>query len=459
MSFFSTKSIAQLHADTENSNLSKNLSALDLTFLGVGGIIGAGIFVLTGIAAAKYAGPAISISFALAGILCVLVGLAYSEFASMIPSSGSVYSYTFASLGEGMAFLTGWSLLLGYTVTGSAVAVGFSGYLAGICKSYGYIIPEILLKTPAEGGIINLPAVIIILLLALVLIRGTKQSAKLNTILVFITLAAIISFIGIASPHVDVTNFEPFMPFGMQGILSGTAIVFFSYMGFDAVATSAEECKKPERNLPIGIILSVFICMCLYVSMALALTGAINYTQLNTPEPVAYALRILHWPSVANLVAVGAIAGIITTLIVYLFGQARIFFAVSRDGLLPAGIGKIHPKYHTPYLVTIIGSITIAVIAGFVPLMHIVELSNTGVLAVFLLNFIGLWKMRKNHPEIPRKFQCPCLPVIATIGIIVCGYLIYALSTLTHILFVVWMVLGFIIYVAYSRKHSVITNQ
>ena len=459
MSFFSTKSIAQLHADTENSNLSKNLSALDLTFLGVGGIIGAGIFVLTGIAAAKYAGPAISISFALAGILCVLVGLAYSEFASMIPSSGSVYSYTFASLGEGMAFLTGWSLLLGYTVTGSAVAVGFSGYLAGICKSYGYIIPEILLKTPAEGGIINLPAVIIILLLALILIRGTKQSAKLNTILVFITLAAIISFIGIASPHVDVTNFEPFMPFGMQGILSGTAIVFFSYMGFDAVATSAEECKKPERNLPIGIILSVFICMCLYVSMALALTGAINYTQLNTPEPVAYALRILHWPSVANLVAVGAIAGIITTLIVYLFGQARIFFAVSRDGLLPAGIGKIHPKSHTPYLVTIIGSITIAVIAGFVPLMHIVELSNTGVLAVFLLNFIGLWKMRKNHPEIPRKFQCPCLPVIATIGIIVCGYLIYALSTLTHILFVVWMVLGFIIYVAYSRKHSVITNQ
>lgn len=459
MSFFSTKSIAQLHADAENSNLSKNLSALDLTFLGVGGIIGAGIFVLTGIAAAKYAGPAISISFALAGILCILVGLAYSEFASMIPSSGSVYSYTFASLGEGLAFLTGWSLLLGYTVTGSAVAVGFSGYLAGICKSYGYIIPEVLLKTPAEGGIINLPAVIIILLLALVLIRGTKQSAKLNTILVFVTLAAIISFVCIATPHVDITNFEPFAPFGVQGILSGTAIVFFSYMGFDAVATSAEECKKPERDLPIGIILSVFICMCLYISMGLSLTGAINYTQLNTPEPVAYALRILHWPVVANLVAVGAIAGIITTLIVYLFGQARIFFAVSRDGLLPAGIGKIHPKYHTPYLVTIIGAITIAIIAGFVPLMHIVELSNTGVLAVFLLNFISLWNMRKKHPEIPRKFHCPCLPVVAVVGIIVCGYLIYALSTLTHILFAVWMVFGFFIYKLYGSKHSTITNK
>ena len=276
MSFFHTKSVAQLHADSENSNLSKDLGVMDLTFLGVGGIIGAGIFVLTGIAAAKYAGPAISISFALAGLLCILVGLAYSEFASMIPSSGSVYSYTFASLGEGMAFLTGWSLLLGYTVTGSAVAVGFSGYLAGILKSYGYIIPEVLLKTPAEGGIINLPAVIIILLLALILIRGTEQSAKLNTALVFITLAAIISFICIATPHVEMANFKPFAPFGVQGILSGTAIVFFSYMGFDAVATSAEECKKPERDLPIGIILSVFICMCLYVAMALSLTGAIR---------------------------------------------------------------------------------------------------------------------------------------------------------------------------------------
>lgn len=459
MSFFHTKSVAQLHADSENSNLNKDLGVMDLTFLGVGGIIGAGIFVLTGIAAAKYAGPAISISFALAGLLCILVGLAYSEFASMIPSSGSVYSYTFASLGEGMAFLTGWSLLLGYTVTGSAVAVGFSGYLAGILKSYGYIIPEVLLKTPAEGGIINLPAVIIILLLALVLIRGTEQSAKLNTALVFITLAAIISFICIATPHVEMANFKPFAPFGVQGILSGTAIVFFSYMGFDAVATSAEECKKPERNLPIGIILSVFICMCLYVAMALSLTGAINYTDLNTPEPVAHALRILHWPGVANLVAVGAIAGIITTLIVYLFGQARIFFAVSRDGLLPASIGKIHPKYHTPYLVTIIGSVTIAIIAGFVPLMHIVELSNTGVLAVFLLNFISLWHMRRKHPEAPRKFHCPCLPVVAVVGVIVCGYLIYALSTLTHLLFLGWMVLGLIIYFAYSIKHSMCSKE
>ncbi|WP_308590482.1 amino acid permease [uncultured Megasphaera sp.] len=458
MSFFHTKSVAQLHADSENSNLSKDLGVMDLTFLGVGGIIGAGIFVLTGIAAAKYAGPAISISFALAGLLCILVGLAYSEFASMIPSSGSVYSYTFASLGEGMAFLTGWSLLLGYTVTGSAVAVGFSGYLAGILKSYGYIIPEVLLKTPAEGGIINLPAVIIILLLALVLIRGTEQSAKLNTALVFITLAAIISFICIATPHVEMANFEPFAPFGVQGILSGTAIVFFSYMGFDAVATSAEECKKPERNLPIGIILSVFICMCLYVAMALSLTGAINYTDLNTPEPVAHALRILHWPGVANLVAVGAIAGITTVLLVLLYGQARIFFAMSRDGMVPARVCKIHKRYHTPYIVTVMGGIFVSIIAGFVPIGVIAEMANIGTLSAFLVAAIGVLVLRITKPDVPRTFRCPLVWLIAPLAVLTCGYLMYHLPWETWVRFIVWCTFGCLVYFGYSYQHSALAH-
>ena len=458
MSFFHTKSVAQLHADSENSNLNKDLGVMDLTFLGVGGIIGAGIFVLTGIAAAKYAGPAISISFALAGLLCILVGLAYSEFASMIPSSGSVYSYTFASLGEGMAFLTGWSLLLGYTVTGSAVAVGFSGYLAGILKSYGYIIPEVLLKTPAEGGIINLPAVIIILLLALVLIRGTEQSAKLNTALVFITLAAIISFICIATPHVEMANFKPFAPFGVQGILSGTAIVFFSYMGFDAVATSAEECKKPERNLPIGIILSVFICMCLYVAMALSLTGAINYTDLNTPEPVAHALRILHWPGVANLVAVGAIAGITTVLLVLLYGQARIFFAMSRDGMVPARVCKIHKRYHTPYIVTVMGGIFVSIIAGFVPIGVIAEMANIGTLSAFLVAAIGVLVLRITKPDVPRTFRCPLVWLIAPLAVLTCGYLMYHLPWETWVRFIVWCTFGCLVYFGYSYQHSALAH-
>lgn len=456
MSFFSTKTIDQLQAESDQSNLSKNLGALDLTFLGVGGIIGAGIFVLTGIAAAKYAGPALSISFVIAGTLCILVGLAYSEFASIIPASGSVYSYTFASLGEGMAFLSGWSLLLAYTVTAAAVAVGFSGYLAGMTVSLGYPIPEYLLKTPVEGGLVNLPSVIVILLLCGVLVRGTKQSAKLNFILVLVTLAAIFTFLCIATPHIDVAaNFSNFAPFGVQGIASGAAIVFFSYMGFDAVATSAEECKNPSRDLPIGIIASICICMTLYICVALALTGAINYTNLNNAEPVAYALRVLGWGNVANLIAVGALAGIVTTLIVYLFGQSRVFFAVSRDGLLPHSICKVHPTYQTPYLTTIIGSILIAIIAGFVPLMHIVELSNTGTLAVFFINFIGIIVMRRRHPEIPRKFHCPALYVIAPLGMIVCFYLVYELSSLTHILFAAWILLGLIIYATYGKAHSI----
>lgn len=437
MSFFHTKSVAQLQSDAENSKLSKNLSVFDLTFLGVGGIIGAGVFVLTGIAAARYAGPGVALSFVIAGILCILVGLTYSEFSSFIPASGSVYSYTFASLGEGMAFLCGWSLLLAYTVTASAVAVGFSGYLSGMTASLGLVIPDYLLKTPAEGGLVNLPSIIIILLLCLVLIRGTKQSAKLNFALILVALAAIIAF-------------------GVRGVCSGAAIVFFSYMGFDAVATSAEECKRPSRDLPIGIIASIVICMTLYIAVSLSLTAAINYTQLDTPEPVAYALRLLGWPGMANLIAVGVLAGIITTLIVYLFGQSRVFFAVSRDGMLPQKLCKIHPTFHTPYLITIWGSILIAVISGFVPLMHIVELSNTGTLAVFLVNFIGIVVMRRKHPEIPRKFHCPLLYLIAPVGIIVCFYLIYELSTLTHILFAGWILLGLIIYYAYSRKHSIV---
>lgn len=316
MSFFRTKSVSQLQEDASSSKLSKNLSVMDLTFLGVGGIIGAGVFVLTGIAAARYAGPGVALSFVIAGFLCILVGLTYSEFSSFIPASGSVYSYTFASLGEGMAFLCGWSLILAYTVTASAVAVGFSGYLSGMSASLGFVIPDYLLKTPAEGGIVNLPSIIIILLLCSVLIRGTKQSAKLNFALILVALAAIVAFVIAAAPHANPDNLSPFTPFGIRGVFSGASIVFFSYMGFDAVATSAEECKNPSRDLPIGIISSIAICMALYIAVSLALTAAVNYTQLDTPEPVAYALRLLGWPDLANLIAVGVLAGIITTLIV-----------------------------------------------------------------------------------------------------------------------------------------------
>lgn len=453
MSFFQKKTIAQLTDAADASHFKKNLGALDLTFLGVGGIIGAGIFVLTGIAAAIYAGPAVVISYFLAGFLCILVGLTYSEFASFIPSSGSVYAYSFASLGEGMAFLCGWSLLLAYTVTASSVAVGFSGYFSGIVADYGWVIPDYLLKTPSEGGLINLPAIIIIILLMLLLIRGTKESSRLNFILVLVSLVTIIGFIACAAPSANATNLTPFMPFGFNGVVAGTAVVFFSYMGFDAIATSAEECKNPSKDLPIGIILSIGICMLLYMGVALTMSIVVPYTDLNTPQPAAYILRHLGMNGMANLIGVGIIAGLITTLIVYIYGQSRIFFAISRDGLLPQSICKLHPKYQTPYITTIVGSLIMAIISGFVPLMHIVELSNTGTLAVFLVNFVGIVTMRRNQPNLNRKFKCPALYLISIVGFLICFYLIYALSTLTHILFIGWIILGLLFYKFYGDSH------
>jgi len=284
--FFKKKTLEDFSAQREGSGMLRTLSTLDLTFLGIGGIIGSGVFVLTGIGAARYAGPGIVLSFVAAGLLCMLVGLAYAELASLIPAAGSAYAYTFASLGEGMAFLCGWSLIIGYIVTASAVAVGFSAYFSGMMASLGMEIPKAFLTTAPEGGIINLPAVVITLLLGLLLAHGTKESSRLNTILISLTLCAIVGYIVVTTPHMDIAkNMEPFLPFGAAGIMTGAAVVFFSFMGFDTVATSAEECKTPEKSLPIGIIASVFVCLCIYSVVAFVLTGTVNYTDLDRAEP------------------------------------------------------------------------------------------------------------------------------------------------------------------------------
>lgn len=453
MSFFQTKTFKDRMAQRDKHKMNRTLGVVDLTFLGIGGIIGAGVFVLTGIAAARYAGPGVALSFAAAGFLCILVGLAYGELASMIPASGSAYAYTFASLGEGMAFFCGWSLLLAYTVTASAVAVGFSSYFSSLLDSVGLGLPHALTATLAEGGVVNLPAMVIILLLSLILIRGTKESSTLNTLLIIITLLAVVGFIVLSFPHAHWQNLHPFLPYGVSGIASGAAIVFFSFMGFDTVATSAEECKKPERDLPIGIVVSIFVCMLIYISVSTALTATIPYTDLDRGDPVAYALRAIGQDGMAGFITLGILAGLVTTLIVYIFGQSRIFFAVSRDGLLPSAICKLHPKYKTPYLTTIIGSIIIAAIAGLVPLMYIVELANTGTLIVFLVNFIGLMAMRRRYPEIKRKFRFPCIYVLAPLGILVCLYLIGALSWMTNLIFLLWTLAGFAFYYLYGVKH------
>ena len=452
--FFKKKTLEDFSAQRENSGMLRTLSTLDLTFLGIGGIIGSGVFVLTGIGAARYAGPGIVLSFVAAGLLCMLVGLAYAELASLIPAAGSAYAYTFASLGEGMAFLCGWSLIIGYIVTASAVAVGFSAYFSGMMASLGMEIPKALLTTAPEGGIINLPAVIITLLIGGILAHGTKESSRLNTILISLTLCAIVGYVVVTTPHMDIAkNMEPFLPFGAAGIMTGAAVVFFSFMGFDTVATSAEECKTPEKSLPIGIIASVFVCLCIYSVVAFVLTGTVNYTDLDRADPVAYCLRLIGYPGFANLVTVGILFGMITTLIVYIFGQARVFYAMSRDGFLPKAMANIHPKYGTPYFITLVGSVIIAFIAGCVPMLYIVELANTGVLAAFFIVFVGLIALRRNSPDLPRTFTFPMLYVLAPIGMLVCLYLIWALSLVTNITFIVLMILGFFFYNSYAPSH------
>ncbi|MBQ1868752.1 amino acid permease, partial [Selenomonas sp.] len=407
MNLFRTKSIEQMRAAAENSGMAKTLGAFDLILLGIGCVIGTGIFVLTGVAAAKYAGPAVTISFILSGLACALAGLAYAEFSSIVPASGSAYTYTYASLGEFIAFIVGWNLILEYTVTASAVASGWSGYVTGLLQSAGIEVSHALTHVPADGGIINVPAILITLLLTVFLIRGTQESTKLNRILVFIKLAAVFIFLLLAGPHVNTANWEPFMPFGASGIAAGAAIVFFAYIGFDAVATSAEECKNPSRDLPIGIIGSLVVCTALYVIVAGVLTGVVPYTELNNPEPVAFALRYIGYNLGSAVVGVGAIAGITTVLLVLLYGQARIFFAMSRDGMVPARVCKIHKRYHTPYIVTVLGAIFVSLIAGFAPIGLIAEMANIGTLSAFLVAAIGVMVLRITKPDVPRAFRCP----------------------------------------------------
>ena len=435
MNLFRTKSIEQLQKVAATSGMVKSLGAFDLILLGIGCVIGTGIFVLTGVAAAKYAGPAVTISFILSGLACALAGLAYAEFSSIVPASGSAYTYTYASLGEFIAFIVGWNLILEYTVTASAVASGWSGYVTGLMLSAGIDLPHALTHVPADGGILNLPAIFITLLLSFFLIHGTQESARLNRVLVFIKLAAVFLFLFLAAPHVNPANWEPFMPFGVSGIFGGAAIVFFAYIGFDAVATSAEECKNPARDLPIGIIGSLFVCTALYVVVAGVLTGVVPYTELNNPEPVAFALRYIGYRLGSAIVGVGAIAGITTVLLVLLYGQARIFF-------------------HTPYIVTVAGAVFVSIIAGLAPIGVIAEMANIGTLSAFTVASLGVLVLRVTKPDLHRTFRCPIVWVIAPLAILACSYLMAHLPYETWIRFVVWCAIGCLVYFGYSYQHS-----
>jgi basic amino acid/polyamine antiporter, APA family len=454
MDLFRTKTIQTLTSVNEHSGMKKTLESKDLVLLGIGCIIGTGIFVLTGVAAAKYAGPAVVISFVLSAITCALAGFAYAELASIVPVSGSAYTYAYASLGEFIAFVVGWDLILEYTVAASAVASGWSGYFTGLLKSAGIVLPEILTKVPMDGGIINLPAVIVTAVLSLFLLRGTKESASLNRVLVVIKLAIIALFLILAVPQVNTENWVPFMPYGFSGVAAGASIVFFAYIGFDAVATSAEECKNPGKDLPVGILGSLGVCAVLYLIVAGVLTGIVPYTQLNTPEPVAYALRAIGYNFGAAIVAFGALCGITTVLLVLLYGQARIFYSLSRDGMIPSGICRLHPVYKTPHVITILGAIVVAGIAAFAPIGIIAEMANIGTLMAFMIASVGVWVLRRKQPDLHRSFRCPAVNVVAPCSVLACGYLIYNLPIETWIRFVVWFIIGLGVYFSYSYKHS-----
>jgi APA family basic amino acid/polyamine antiporter len=456
MSLFRTKAIGDCNADT---GLKRALTAFDLTLLGIGAIIGAGIFVLTGIAAATKAGPAIVLSYCVAGGVCALAALSYAELAAAVGGAGSAYGYAYAGLGEIVAWIIGWALMLEYGIAVSAVAIGWSGYFANGMQALGFPIPFEYSNAPHLGGIINVPAVCIILALAALLCAGVSASKWVNTAAVLIKLAVVILFIFVAAGHVNTQNWEPFMPFGFNGVIGGAALIFFAYIGFDAVSTAAEEARNPQRDLPIGIIASLAICTLLYVIVAGLLTGIAHYGTLNNPSPVAQAMLDLGFNKFAGVIAFGAIAGLTTVMLVVYYGQTRILLAMSRDGLIPAAFARIHPGTRTPIRIIVTTGVILATIAGFAPISVVAEMANIGTLAAFVAVCIGVVVLRYKRPDLHRPFKTPFMPVLPIVGVLGCFWLMSGLSPHTWRYFFIWMAIGLIIYFGYSMRTSVLARQ
>ncbi|HET8770343.1 MAG TPA: amino acid permease [Gemmatimonadaceae bacterium] len=461
--------------------LKRSLTATNLTLLGIGAIIGAGIFVLTGTAAAQHAGPAIVISFIIAGAGCAFAGLCYAEFASMIPIAGSAYTYGYATLGELLAWIIGWDLILEYLFAASTVAVGWSGYVVQGLGDLGIVIPSQLTNSPftvegthtlvPTGAIVNLPAVLLVLALTYMLVRGIRESARLNNIIVYVKVAIVLLVIAFGFFYVETANWSPFIPaqltdaitgeavsgkFGWSGIFAGAGVIFFAYIGFDAVSTAAQEAKNPQRDLPIGIMASLAVCTVLYILMSLVMTGLVPFAQLDVAEPVYVALDAagpqLAW--LKYLTTLGAVAGLASVVLVMLMAQPRIFYAMSRDGLLPPIFGKVHSKYQTPWLATIITGVCASAVAGLFPIGLLGQLVSIGTLFAFVIVCAGILVLRYKRPEIHRPFRTPFVPFVPLAGIAICGYLMYSLPSDTWWRLAIWMGIGLLIYAFYGRTHS-----
>jgi APA family basic amino acid/polyamine antiporter len=472
---FVKKNITQLQHEAEGSNnqLKRHLTATNLVMLGVGAVIGAGIFVLTGTAAAIHAGPAISIAFILSAFGCLLAGLCYAEFASMIPISGSAYTYGYATMGEFVAWIIGWDLILEYLFGASAVAVGWSGYVVSFLADFGIHLPSTLCDSPFKygpdgwyttGAIINFPAVFIIAITTTLLVIGIKESAKFNNIIVLIKVIVILLFIGFGISYINTENWQPFIPentgtwgeFGWSGILAGAAVVFFAYVGFDAVSTTSQEAINPKRDMPKGILGTLLICTILYIAVGLVLTGIVNYKELNVAAPIAVAIdnagQGLFW--LRPVIKVGAIAGLSSVVLVLLLGQSRIFYTMAKDGLLWENLSKTHPRYKTPHITTIIIGILAGIMSGLFPIELLGHMVSIGTLLAFIIVCVGIIILRKREPDAPRAFKTPWVPFVPILGAICCLALMASLPIDAWIRLIGWMAIGMVIYFLYGRRHS-----
>jgi len=488
---FSRKSIAQLHEEMKGENrLRRALGPVQLTSLGIGCVIGAGIFVVTGQAAHDKAGPALMLSFAVAGVGCIFAALCYAEFASMVPVAGSAYTYAYATLGELAAWIIGWDLIIEYTIASSAVAHGWSQYLQSlltpILNHFNVHIPFVLSKTPfdyspelgriiATGAVLDLPAILITAVLTVILVRGIRESAGFNTFMVLVKLAVVLFVIVVGSFYVDPANWRPFAPYGFSGIswfgktlvgqtgaggeplgmLAGAAIIFFAYIGFDSVSTHAEEARNPKRDIPIGIIASLVICTVLYIAVAAILTGMIPYNQISVDAPVAEAFRTKGLPWAHVVISVGAVVGITSVLLVLMLSQPRVFLAMARDGLVPPKVfGAVHPRYRTPWISQIIMGCAVSAMAGFLPLLILAELVNIGTLLAFVVVCAAVLILRRTHPDAHRPFRVPLAPIVPLLGIVTSLLLMFSLPKENWWRLFVWLAIGFAIYYFYGRKHS-----
>ncbi len=502
---FQRKSVAQIQAENEHGELKRTLGALNLVLLGIGCIIGTGIFVLTGRAAAQWAGPGIMISFVITGLLCAFVALCYAELASALPVSGSAYSYSYASMGELTAWIMGLLLLLEYGLASSTVAVGWSGYFVSLMQDFHIMIPPELTAAPgvvikdAHGlvvahGLVNLPAIVAIGLVTGLLVLGVSESATVNNVVVAIKLTVVIAFIGIGSQYVHPANWTPLIPaqvpapppgtpmdmghqigralydvvtgahaskYGIGGVIHGAAVIFFAYLGFEAVSTAGAESRNPAKDMPIGIIGALVICTILYIATSAVLVGIVPYASLDNPAPIATAVNQIGLPWFARLVKIGAIAGLSSVMLVLLYGQTRIFYTMSRDGLLPSSLAIVHKTFKTPWINTIIVGVAACGAAGFVPLDSLAELSNVGSLAAFALVCIAVIYLRATNPDLVRPFRTPLYPIVPILGVVMCGLLLLSLMTVpaTRNFFLIYLGIGVLVYFAYGIWNSKLSKE